>query len=216
MDAIRFQKNPSTMRNVLPWCCSLILLLFVAPNHVFGASVEEFDIASDYEMDRRYDWTITIKVSIRDNFLNYQTSKLRPLNKLSIEYRLAPRLNNGIQKALAYEDLWYHENRAIGCRRYHSINLPRSYQGAIRIRPSEDASKSDGAIANAIARLLLDVGLQEGVVSIVFVPKDIFAGVQIQLCKLGFTHSPSSSSAISLFLFSDPASARKTLYFSGR
>ena len=173
-------------------------------------SVEEFDIASDAEMDRRFDWTITVKTTIDNKALNYPSSTLKPLAVLSAAYRMAPRFSkDGNAETYPYEDLWYHEGRAIGCRLYHRLNTPQYYQGAIRIVPSKDASQSPAAIANAIVRLMLDIGLRKCVLTVVFVPRDIFHEVQDNLTKFGFFPNQGT---IPLFLFSDPYSQRVNLY----
>ena len=190
----------------------LLGLTFFACPLARAANPEEFDIASDYEMDRRFDWTITVKTTIDNAALNYKTSTLRPLAKLSCEYRLTPRLNqDGIAHPTHYEDLFYHEGKAIGCRMYNRLNIPQNYQGAIRVVPSRDASASPAAIANAISRLLLDIGIKKAVLTVVFVPRDIFNDVKDSLSQFGFF--PIAGGPVPLFLFSDPYGLRINLYY---
>lgn len=200
---------------------SIVLgFVLLQPLRAQAFGVDEFDISSDYEMDRRFDWTITVKTIARPNILNYPTSSLKSMSKLAVRYRLTPRLNpDPAAKSVDYEDLWYHEARAIGCRRYHSLDLPFGYQGAIRIEPSADANGASGAIANAIARLFLDVGVRKCLVTVAFVPKDIFGEVQDQLGNLGFSNPGGTdlgAGAIPLYLFSNPKQVVSTLYLHGR
>src|SRR5262249_16720335 len=186
------------------------LAIFAGPP-ARAVNPEQFDISSDAEMDRRFDWTITVKTSIDNAALNYPTSTLKPMSKLSAEYRLTPRLNSdGLAHPMPYEDLYYHEGKPIGCRLFNRLNIPQNYQGAIRIVPSKDASESTAAIANAISRLCLDVGVRKAVLTVVFVPANIFNDVKDSLTQFGFWQT--EGGPIPLFLFSDPYGQRCNLY----
>src|SRR5262249_32653393 len=108
MDAILFRSSSLSMSKA-SLCHIFVLLVFTffASPRAWAVNVEEFDISSDYEMDRRFDWTITVKTTIDNAALNYPTSTLKPLAKLSCEYRLCPRLSpDGVPKPMHYEDLF--------------------------------------------------------------------------------------------------------------
>jgi hypothetical protein len=203
------------MSRAVAFGLSLIALLAIfAGQPARAVNPEQFDIGSDAEMDRRFDWTITVKTTIDNAALNYPTSTLKPMSKLYTEYRLTPRLcPDGLAHPNHYEDLYYHEGKPIGCRLFNRLNIPQNYQGAIRIVPSKDASESTAAIANAISRLCLDIGVRKAVLTVVFVPADIFSEVKNSLSQFGFYTT--QGGPIPLFLFSDPYGQRANLYYRG-
>jgi hypothetical protein len=214
MDVTLSQSNFSSMsRAALQICLVAFLAIFVS-QAAKAVNPEQFDISNDGEMDRRFDWTITVKTSIDNAALNYPTSTLKPMSKLSADYRLTPRLSpDGTARPTRYEDLYYHEGKPIGCRLFNRLNIPANYQGAIRIVPSKDASESTAAIANAISRLCLDIGVRKAVLTVVFIPADIFSDVKDSLTQFNFY--PTQGGPIPLFLFSDPYGQRANLYYRG-
>src|ERR1700679_3666790 len=79
-------------------------------------------VIGDDSLNQRYDWVITVNVKILKDYLNYPTSNLVPMTKLSVIYRQTARLNQNQNRntdPVQFEDLWYHECRVIGCRRYN-------------------------------------------------------------------------------------------------
>ncbi len=141
------------------------------------------------------------------------------MTKLSIVFRQTPRLNKDrVSKVVAFEELWYHECQAIGCRRYAELGLTPGEQGAIRVIPSSDAINSTCAIANAITRLMLDVGLMRCSLAAVYVPADAIDGVTNDLGKFNFlpyTPAPDQAvrSSMALFIASDPPGIKHYLYY---
>ncbi len=177
----------------------------------------------DSTLNERYDWVITINVKIQKDYLNYKTSSLTPMTKLSVAYRETPRLKQNANRntdVVQFEELWYHDCSAIGCRRYCPLGLTPGEQGIIRVIPSDDASRSSCAIANAITRLLLDVGLLRCSLTAVFVPLDAVDAVISDFAKFNFqylTPSPEKAvqSSMMLFLSSDPPKVKRYLYYMG-
>lgn len=105
-----------------------MVIVFLSNVPLPAKSIEQsFDINSDWEMDRRYDWIIDVKV-IDTNYLGYPGSKLKPLTRLLISYRLNPRFGDTAGKFIKYEELWYQLGRTIGCRRLHNLDIPVTYQ----------------------------------------------------------------------------------------
>ncbi len=202
------------------YCCLLVLVCLSLPLSAQATvdDVERFNISDDYEMDRRFDWTITVKTTPTPNVLNYASATLKPMSRLYVDYRMTPRLNvENKKQPISYEEVWFHEQHAVGCRRYHILDLPAGYQGAIRVVPTPGAIANGGAVANCIARLALDVGLRKCIVTVVFVPQDIFEQVSSHLTDFGFSlGEDNSGQAVPLFLFSDPAGLKSTLYLRGK
>jgi hypothetical protein len=171
------------------------------------ADPSKFDIGNDYEMDRRYDWTMDVKVTSAKNYLSYSGSTLKPLTKLLISYKMNPRFSKTPTPFIEYEELWFQQGRAIGCRRLHNLDIPATYQGAIRIIPSTDASENSAAISGAIPRLVLDLALRNCVISMLFVPKDIFQDVIDGLSRHNFypsTNMVGGGATIHLIFSSNP------------
>jgi hypothetical protein len=188
-----------------------------------ASSPGDFVIGDD-SLSKRYDWVITINVKILKDYLNYPASNLTPMTKLSIVYKQTARLNQNQNRntdPVQFEDLWYHDCSAIGCRRYAELGLTPGEQGAIRVVPSDDASRSSCAIANAVTRLLLDVGLLRCALSAVYVPIEAVDNVVSDFGKFNFvsqTPAPEKSvkSSMMLFLCSEPPRVKKYLYYVGQ
>jgi hypothetical protein len=191
---------------------AIIIASAVCPR--VSANNLDFDINSDYEMDRRYDWTMDVKVTNAKNYLNYAGSRLKPLVKLSISYRMNPRFSKAPTKFIDYEELWYQEGRAVGCRRLHNLDIPGTYQGALRVVPSPDADEHSEAVSGAIPRLVLDLALRNCVISMLFVPKDIFYNTISGLSRYNFYQSTSGAAgatSIHLLFVSNPLGFTQTV-----
>ncbi len=197
--------------------CTAIIVLSNVPLPLRAAE-QNFDINSDWEMDRRYDWVINIKV-IDSNYLGYPGSKLKSLTKLAVSYRLNPRFGEEAGKFVKYEDLWYHDGHAIGCRRLNELDIPATYEGAIRIIPSTAASSNSGAISGGIVRLLLDIGLKNCVLNAVFIPRDAYGTIINDLTRFNFSSTvqvgttPIKIPLYSNPLYTNPVTFTDTLYF---
>ena len=177
-----------------------------------------FDSSS---LDQRFDFVITVQTQVLQNYMAYQGSTLNPITQLSISYRETTRLNkNRVSKTVQYEDLWYHDCKAIGCRRYNVFQVEPGEQGAIRFVPSQDTTAAGCAIANATTRLLLDIGLNQSALAAVFVPADAVGSVTSAFEQFNFhpfTPSPDHGikGAMSLFISSEPAGTKQYMYYDG-
>jgi len=188
---------------------------------VFGgkawAGDTPFDVNSDTEMDLRYDWTVDVKVN-NTNYLGYPGSKLKPITKLQISYRINPRFEiPDAGKHIAYEELWYQGSQPIGCRRLHMLNIPATYQGTIRIVPSASTANNCGAISGAIVRLLVDLGLRGCVLTVTFIPANVFTPVADDLSRFHFysnTNIDTGDNNLSLRLYSNPIDSVKILFYN--
>ncbi len=172
-------------------------------------------------LDQRFDFVITVQTQVLKNYMSYQGSTLNPITQLSVTYRETPRLNRDrVSKTVQYEDLWYHDCHAIGCRRYNVFQIEPGEQGAIRFVPSQDTTASGCAIANATTRLLLDIGLNQSALAAVFVPADAVGSVTSEFEQFNFhpfTPKPDHGlkAAMSLFICSEPEGTKQYLYYDG-
>lgn len=174
----------------------------------------KFDLESLWEIDQRFDWVIDVRV--RDsNYLSYAGSKLKPLTKLSISYRLNPRYGENAGKPIKYEELWYHNGRTIGCRRCNNLDIPSPCRGAIRITPCSEATHNVSAISGGIARLTLDVALQHLVLDAIFIPTAVFQPVLDDLARFNFLPTAVdvvNTQPILVRFFTDPLASSRILY----
>lgn len=76
-----------------------------------------------------------------------------------------------------YEDLWYHQGRAQGSRRYCTLDIDKTKSGIVIVRNSEDVTKEPRAVANAIVKLTVELALKNIVCLAFVVPKDIAASM---------------------------------------
>lgn len=154
------------------WHASLCALASVlACNAIFANAAfaeQSFSFVDDNWISSRYDWAIYLYPKSLPNFLNYPTSGLSPGLNLIVNYKVAARFHPRSLEQIHYEDLWYHGATPIGCRMISKLEIGPGWQGAIVVPPSEEANRSAGAIANAIARLLLDVNLKKCTLVVVF------------------------------------------------
>lgn len=192
-----------------------LLVMVALPGQTQGSL---FDKGS---LDQRFDFVITVTTQKLKGYMGYQGSTLNPITQLSVSYRETPRLNqNRPGKTVQYEDLWYHDCKAIGCRRYNVFQIEPGEQGAIRFVPSDDTTEAGCAIANATTRLLLDIGLNQSSLAAVFVPSDAVGNVTTQFEQFNFhPYRPRPDrgvrAAMALFICSEPDGSKQYLYYDG-
>jgi hypothetical protein len=221
MDAIRLQTNSIWTSNKIALILLAIFVINLFPLECMSqdqnSSNLNFDVNDIIEMDLRYDWVIDIKVSEGD-YLNYTGCKLNPLKKLIVSYHINPRLSDISGKFIKYEELWFYNGHAVGCRRLHDLNIPSSYQGAIRVIPSTATLKNSAPVGGAIVRLILDTGLCNCPLSAVFLPQDNFQDVINGLSRYNYYSSTNSdlsaSRSLPVYIYSNPLGLVDTIYFS--
>ncbi len=163
----------------------LALLFLFAGSPVFAQP--DFEEYSDDTMNQRYDWVITADTMPLKNYLKYPTSGLYPLDKVRVTYRMSRRLGRErSDQTVQYEELWYHECKPIGCRKWHSLDIESGEQGVIHFRTSSHVYDHHCAIANTIIRLMLDVCLQYSMLSTVVIPMETFDAVVSDLGQFNF------------------------------
>ncbi len=221
MDAIRLAKNSIWTSKKIILILLVIFVINLSPLECMSQDQNRtdlnFDINDLIEMDYRYDWVIDIKVSEGD-YLNYAGCKLNPLKKLIVSYHINPRFGDISGKFIKYEELWFYKGHAVGCRRLHDLDIPNSYQGAIRVIPSSAALKNSAPIGGAIVRLILDTGLCNCPLSAIFLPQDTFQDIIKGLSRYNYYSSANSDLSISrslpVYIYSNPLGLMDTIYFS--
>lgn len=203
--------------------CKLVLLCAAVALAVNSCAViccaEQAPLYSDAWLDQRYDWVLYLELNTMKGYLNYPSSQLWPMVSVKVSYRVNPRLAAAgtPNKAVPYEELWYHEGRPIGCRRYTTLPIKKGWQGAVCISPTPDAAVQSPALANSIVRLLLDVSLINNVLTVVLVPPQTTSLISNDLGRFKFfptkDNSLNGASLIHLFVSSGDPTDRLFLVY---
>jgi len=175
---------------------ALLICALLTGSYGLGCTVsaEQPAIYSHRWLDQRYDWAIFLEPRLLKDYLKYDGSRLTPVTSVKISYRVNPRLAVGkVDSVIAYEDLWYHEHIPIGCHRYGKLGLKQSWQGSICVLTDSDGRWSSPALANAIVRLMLDVGLTDCITVFVFVPPSMITSICSDLGRFGFLPTTDTS-----------------------
>lgn len=126
------------------------------------------------------EWTITISVQTLNSYLNYSGSALAPIVKASVYY-------NQSGQSTHYEDIYYSQQQAIGCRQYHALPATQGTAGVISITNLSNNNQQQGyAAANAALRTYLDLYLQKSSVRTVTVMPEYFDNLLQSLVQCGF------------------------------
>jgi hypothetical protein len=187
-----------------------------------GETQSNNSIYNNSTMDQRFDFVIEVQTQILQNYMNYTGSTLYPITQLRVTYRETPRSSSSqAGTTVQYEDLWYHNCQAIGCRRYNVFQIKPGEQGCIHFLTSSDTAGAGCAIANATTRLLLDIGLNSSALAAVIVPTDAVNSVIQQFEQFNFhpfvpTPDKGVKATISLFICSEPVGIKKYLYYNGQ
>lgn len=172
-------------------------------------------------MNKQFDFIITVQTQVLKGYMAYPGSQLNPITQLTVSYQTTGRWDPSEKgKVVKYEDLWYHNCDAIGCRRYNLFKVPPTGQGMIRFLASPDTNRSSCAMANAATRLLLDIGLNHCSLSAIFVPTSAIDDVTNAFTKLNFVpFSPKPEvgvpGALAIYICSEPIGERRHLYYAG-
>ena len=149
-------------------------------------SLAQYQESLDSKVDRAFDWTMPLTIQRLPNFLNYSGSKLHPIVRLRAGFhpnargRFKPQVTSS-----TFEDLWYHEGDALGCRHDTNLQIEPGKLGALVIRSGMDNQDSP-AIADALVRLTLELQILSTPVSAVMIPSYLYDSVSDQLARFNF------------------------------
>ena len=149
---------------LVAWIAALWLVLCPA------CSAQELPLEEDPRM--RAEWILTINVTRLDTFLNYKGSRLHPVTRLSIAYRHLRPSGERSQPVL-YEDLWYHDGKPIGCKRFNNLDIRGGDSILIHVLRTTDVFSETAAVANAIVRCMLDTTLKLSTAQSVIAPSEM-------------------------------------------
>lgn len=162
-------------------------LLTVIPVKSALAAANEGDFGETH-LNINNDWIIYVDVAKQKQLFSNPGSKLKPITNVRVSWRKTTRVcaDEEELKPRPYEDLWYHDGKAIGSHRLNKLTIDRNKRGAIYVRTTGDVSAEPRAVAHAIVRLLLQSMLKESILTAVIVPRDMFREVVAELGHFGF------------------------------
>ncbi|HEY9732748.1 MAG TPA: hypothetical protein V6C89_12595 [Drouetiella sp.] len=181
---------------------------------------------SDDWFNRQFDWVVYMSLSPMDNFLKYPGSTMSPIMRVPVEYRYSP--NRTFRKSYPlerqkYEEIWYHDGRAVGLRRYKELNLSQQEQGAVYITPNPRNGQNVPELTNALVRLVLDIYAKRTILATIVVPQELFenfanALAQYNFFKLTIVYPGGPGNNMSIHLVSEPFGTERYFYYddSGR
>ncbi len=181
---------------------------------------------SDDWFNRQYDWTIYLSLSPMDKYLKYLGSQMNPVMRIPIEYRYSP--NRNFRKSYPlerqkYEEIWYHDGKAVGLKRYAHLMLSSDEQGALYITQNPKNGENIRELTNAMVRLVLDIYARRTILATIVVPQEYFenfasALTQYNFFKLTVVYPGGPGNNMSIHLVSEPQGTERYFYYddSGR
>ena len=197
-----------------------LCILFLA--RVSCRADERSQHIDDY-LDSQYDWAMCLDVGKAQHYLNYEGSRLHPLDKVRITFRQSPRSSAAIAASatttLLYEELWYHQGVPIGSQRRAQLKINRQKLGTILLRSSGLEPVQAGEALNAAIRLFVDLQLMQQNINTFVVPLEYYALMSADLGKYRF-YQPNkaqknamSGPQLSIRLLSYPSGRDETFFF---
>src|SRR5271163_2582384 len=123
-------------RSVLPGILSALVATVFNCSPVFPQVPTIPVTFDDASLSRRFDFVINVQTQVLQGYMGYAGSQLNPITQLSVSYQETGRWDPSRRgQVIKYEDLWYHNCDAIGCRRYNLFKVAPAGQGMIRFLP---------------------------------------------------------------------------------
>src|SRR5262249_366431 len=141
----------------------------------------------DNYLENQFDWAMFIEALEVKHYLNYEDSKLRPLTRVRIYFRIFPHAGEKESgKSKIYEELWYHNGSLLGLRRLNTLKIEKDQNGIIIIGKRVGGSEQLLAVSNALVRLALDMQFQKIITSLVQVPAENYDQIAANLARYKF------------------------------
>ncbi len=167
-----------------------------------------------------------MSLSPMDNYLKYPGSTMSPIMRVPVEYRYSPnrtfRKNYPLDRQ-KYEEIWYHDSKAVGLRRYNQLNLSQQEQGVVYITQNPKNAQNVPELTNALVRLVLDIYAKRTILATIVVPQELFEMfantlAQYNFFKLTIVYPGGPGNNMSIHLVSEPFGTERYFYYddSGR
>jgi len=198
------------------WQLSRAVLISISLVFVYASpsSPEDGD-ALEKRLARMYDWTLLFEAHPMPKFMHYKESGLQPYVLVRSVWRASPRGGNPrLLPSGTFQDLWFHQGKAVGCRHYFHPEVELQQQGAFVVRKATDPEQLR-PIANSLVRTLLECQTENIPAGNVIVPSDLYDSLEAELRQLQFlSQMPSNfGRQLSLRLISDPAGKSSFYYY---
>lgn len=128
----------------------------------------------------QYDDVIEIETEELKDYLTFPHTKLVPVVRASVNY-LCDTKHNRFSPVVRYEEFWYLEGEALGCRRLREFGIKPRDTVAIVVKhkgSGNQTSSEMAASANAIVRLYLDATINHNLLRTVLVPAESMASIK--------------------------------------
>jgi hypothetical protein len=169
------------------WFAIATALTFVCALPRSSSARSSDDQITDDYLDRLNEWVLYVDASSLKDCVDYRGSTLNPMTNVHVVFRLIqkpyrPKIDPSPQP---YEDLWYHNGTPVGCRRHRQLAAGNNALGVIVVRDSAEVAQHTEAIANAIARLMVELYENERPCTAVIVPLSIYnrLGDDLSQCR---------------------------------
>ena len=201
----------------LPKCLVVVSCLFALTVQLPCCAEIKPNLVDPY-LQREFDWAMYLDARTVDHYLNYTGSTLHPLMRARIRYRyFARRLGPAKWPARTYDELWYHDGKPVGMRRYGQLKIDPRDIGTVIIGFSDNRVNSSLAITDALVRLLVEMQFQRAVVSVVVVPAEQYSQIlaNLQLYHITTEMPRRRGPQMSIHFRSDPPGQEHYLYLHG-
>lgn len=172
-------------------------------------------IATD-AIDKPYDWTIEIKTEKLERHFEYEGSTLRPICKADIRYFPV----NDEDNKKDYEEVWFHNGKALGLERKHKFDLTEGEGVAIKVKTKTDDPDIEEvrAAADAISLTYLDSYLNRNPVVTVIVPNNSFGAISNAMLEQQWQILPETTdqaidAQVILYLQSEDGESKKSFKY---
>lgn len=173
-------------------------------------------IATD-AIDKPYDWTVEIKTEKMERQFEYEGSTLKPISKANIRYYPMHDEDNKVD----YEEVWFHNGKALGLARKHKFELLEGEGVAIKVLHKTDSPEPEEikAAADAISLIYLDSYLHRNPVVTVIVKNPVFQDISNALQDQQWQILPDNTTdtaldaQVILYLQNEDASSKQTFKY---
>ena len=166
-------------------------------NIAWPASLAESgDSTANQRINLHYDWVIFVDLHEVKDYMHYEKCALYPVEVAQIDYRVTPRglrvKEEDAPEQTFYEDVFYHNGKSVGLKRYNDLVIPANKNGVIIINSDKLDVPAGQAIADVLARLTLDTTKGHLITSSIQLPGDVYDKVASGLRNFNFVPLMSS------------------------
>lgn len=167
-------------------------------------------------IDKPYDWTVEVKTEKLERHFEYEGSTLKPVCRADIDYY--PMTDE--DHKTDYEEIWFHNGKALGLERKHKFDLTEGEGVAIKVTHKTDSPDAEEikAAADAISLVYLDSYLNRNPVVTVIVKGPVFHDISNALLEQQWQILPEVTDTaidaqVILYLQSEDGSVKETLKY---